>query len=451
MTSAKRRSSIIAPHSNHEHTKGNALMKRMRIAALAALVAVAAGALTGCTSGGASADAKQTISFTGSDNPSTYKPVITAFEKKYPSITVKYTQVPQASFSSTLEQRLGAKDSSIDVYTVDQPTVAELAAQGYLVDLSSLKSKLKPLVPADQYHVNLYKGKLWALPVWTSTQMLFYNKTALEKAGVPLPSSDPTKPLTWEQVASEGAQVQREGDTKSGLVFEQLTYYEMQPLAESAGGGSGITGSNGLGIDVTNPGWTKAMQWFGQTFSSGLSPRVPNLQGQPYFTDGKTAFYVGGPWDVGIFASSNLDWGIAPLPKFQGGSDATPTGSWSWGISPYSKHRAADLEFLEFASLNPAGNLATTQATTIIPSNTAAAAKYLPTLEKLGGDRSSGVANLITYANAHTAVARPTSVGYVQFEQLMDSAFSDISNGAPVSPRLGQAEQSITSAWKALL
>ena len=50
----------------------------------------------------------------------------------------------------------------------------------------------------------------------------------------------------------------------------------------------------------------------------------------------------------------------------------------------------------------------------------------------------------------HTAVARPRSVGYIQFEDIMTKAFADIRNGADPKARLDQATQEITTAWKQL-
>jgi multiple sugar transport system substrate-binding protein len=138
------------------------------------------------------------------------------------------------------------------------------------------------------------------------------------------------------------------------------------------------------------------------------------------------------------------------MPYFEGGSKVTPTGSWSWGINPASKNKAAAKKFLEFASLDPAGNLATTAATTIIPANSVATEQYLPKLEALGGNKTKGLAALITHENTETAKPRPVTVGYIQFEEIMGKAFGDIRNGSPVSERLKQAAQQITDAWKQL-
>ena len=412
--------------------------------------------LAGCsgTSGEAtpSGDASGTVQFLGPEDPATFAPVIDAFEAENPDITVEYTQVPFDQYASTLQQRLSNKDDTIDVFAVDQPNLAQIAAQGFLEDLSALKDQAKAATSSAQYDINIYDDKMYALSVWNSTQMLFYNKDILAAAGIEAPSADPAARWTWEQTADAGRAAQEAG-TESGLLLEQVeAYYQLQPLIESLGGGSGITGDDMLTLDITNEGWTEALTWYGESFASGLSPRgVGGFQTSAVFTDGKVPFFVGGPWDIGAFsANATFNWGVAPQPYFDGGTEVTPTGSWSWGINTASKNKEAAQKFLEFAALDPAGNLATTEATTIIPANSEAAAEYLPQLEALGGENSAGAADLITYEISNTAVARPVTVGYVQFESLINKAFADIRNGADVTERLAQAQTQIEDAWSQL-
>lgn len=427
-----------------------------RTIAWTAGIAVTVLALSGCAGSDAGAngsgDGSGTVQFLGPEDPKVFAPVIAAFEDAHPDITIEYTQVPFDQYASTLQQRLSADDDTIDVYAVDQPNLAQIAAQGFLEDLSDLKDEAKAATSEAQYDINIYDDKMYALSIWNSTQMLFYNKDMLAAAGVEAPSADPSKRWTWEQTADAGRAAQVAG-AESGLLLEQVeAYYQLQPLVESAGGGSGIDGSDMLDLDITNDGWQKALTWYADTFQTGLSPRgVGGFQTSAVFTDQKVAFFVGGPWDVGGFAANaTFDWGIAPHPYFEGGSEVTPTGSWSCGINTASKNKEAARAFLEFAALDPAGSLATTEATTIIPANTEAAAQYLPTLESLGGEKSAGVADLITYEIENTAVPRPVSVGYVQFESLINKAFADIRNGADVAERLQQAQEQIEDAWSQL-
>lgn len=428
-------------------------MKRSRAMVL---TGVAAGALllAGCSASGDSgqAEGSGTVQFLGPEDPATFAPVIDAFEAEHPDITIEYTQVPFDQYSNTLQQRLGAKDDTIDVYAVDQPNLSQLAAQGFLEDLSDLEDEAEAATSDAQYEINRYDGKMWALSVWNSTQLMFYNRDALAAAGIEAPSADPAQRWTWEQTVAAGEQAQAAG-VQYGLLLEQVeAYYQLQPLAESLGGGSGITGDDMLSVDVTNDGWVEAMAWYGDTFESGLSPRgVGGFQTAPVFTDGDLAFFVGGPWDVGRMASdAKFDWGVAPMPYFEGGEVATPTGSWSWGVNTASKNKAAAVEFVKFAALDPAGALATTEATTIIPANSEAASQYLPGLEELGGEHAAGVAELISSEVENTAVPRPVSVGYVQFEAAMNKAFADIRNGSDPAGRLEQATSQIEDAWSKL-
>lgn len=427
-------------------------MKRSSLV-VAATMAASALLLAGCSaSSPTSSTSTGTVNLLGPEDPKTFAPVIAGFEAANPGDTVKYTQVPFDQLSSTLQQRLAAKDTTIDVYTVDQPNIPQLAAQGFLEDLSDLKSKEKAATSDAQYKINLYRGKMWALSVWNSTQLMFYNKDALAKAGITPPTADPAQRWTWEQTEAAARKAQTAG-IKSGLLMEQVeSYYQLQPLMESLGGGSGITGKEMLTPAVETAGWQKAMQWYADSFASGLSPRgVGGFQTSPVFSNGDVAFFVGGPWDVGNFAqNAKFDWGIAPLPYFEGGKQVTPTGSWSWGVNPASTKKDLAKKFLEYAALNPEGNLLTAKNTTIIPSVTAAEKKYLPTLEALGGTHSAGVEKLVSYEVTHTALARPVSVGYVQFESVMDKAFADIRNGADVKSRLAQATQQLKDAWSQL-
>lgn len=329
--------------------------------------------------------------------------------------------------------------------------MAQLAAKGFLVDLGDLDGKLKEVTSSGSYDANHFKGKLWSLPMWNSTQFLFYNKAALKKAGVTPPTADPQQRWTWEQVAAAGRKAQDAG-IKYGLFLEQPeAYYQLQPLMESVGGGSGITGDDMLTPAITTDGWKKALTWYGETFSSGLSPRgIGGFQTGPVFSDGNVAFFVGGPWDIGIFAGSKVDWGVAPMPYFEGGKPYSPTGSWSLGINPASKQQGMARKFIEFATLDPAGNKATTDALTIIPANTQAEAEYLPGLEKLAGERSAGVADLVKYESAKSALPRPVSVGYIQFEEVLGKAFADIRNGADAPQRLEEATAQLNDAWKSI-
>jgi ABC-type glycerol-3-phosphate transport system substrate-binding protein len=418
---------------------------------LRATVAISVSALMalGAFAPAEAAPSSTTISYIGTDQPSQVKPLITAFQKKYPSIKVSYKQVPFDQYDNTISQRIGTKSTTVDVFAVDQPNVAQYAAKGYLSDLSAYKSEAIASLSPAMYSVNLFRGKLWSLSITNSTQMLFYNKDMLDDAGIAYPSISPSKRITWEEIATNSKKIVSSGVADYGFLLEQVeNYYQIQALVESAGGGSGVTGAARLTPDIENAGWLKALNWYQGTFKDGIQPRgVGGFDTGPMFSDGKLAYFVGGPWDVYIFSGNDINWGVAAHPYFQGGKAVTPTGSWSLGVNSASKKQDAAKAFVKFASLDSAGNLAVATGIGSIPANKVAVPKYLVNLDAVAGDKSKGVGKLLTYEVSKTAIPRPSTVGFVQLNDLMNKAFGDIRNGADVATRLNQAKKALKDAW----
>ncbi len=390
-----------------------------------------------------------TISYIGTDQPSQVKPLIDAFQKRYPNIKVTYKQIPFDQYDNTVAQRIGTKTTSVDVFAVDQPNVAQYAAKGYLTDLSRLKTEASRALSPAMYKVNLFRDKLWSLSITNSTQMLFYNKDMLDKAGIAYPSQDPTKRITWEELADNSKKIVDAKVADYGFLLEQVeNYYQIQALVESAGGGSGITGKDMLTPNIQNAGWLKAMRFYQDSFKNGLQPKgVGGFDTGPMFTSGKMAYFLGGPWDIFIFSGSNINWGVAAHPYFAGGKAVTPTGSWSLGVNSASKKKEAAITFVKFASLTEAGNLAVAKGIGSIPAHKTAVPKYLVTLDAVAGAKSAGVSKLLTHEVSKTAVPRPATVGFVQFNDILNKAFGDIRNGSDIATRLKQASASLGEAW----
>jgi len=392
-------------------------------------------------SGGAGAEGAGavTLTFVNAQDPGTFDRVVAGFKKANPNITIKQQVVPFDALNTTLTSRLGSKDPTIDLYDVDEPRLAAFAVRGYLADISDLGQAAQGKIDPKALDVTKYDGKQLAMPRWTSTQVLFYNKSLLQRAGVPLPSSSPTQPMTWEQVAAAGKKAQGAG-AKWGFTFDQVDrYYQLQPLPESLGGGPGLTGDGLLTPDITNAGWVKAMQWYASIFQSGVSPRgVAPEQTPTLFSSGNAAFFAGGPWNAPAFDKAKVSYGVAPYPMFAGGKPASSTGSWATGISPFSKNQDAAKKFLAYMTTDPTGAWETTCPGCNIPVQVDAQQKYLAAM-KSGGTTAGQLAAVVQHELASNAVPRPSTAGYVDFETVMNKAFADIRNGTDPSQRLQQA------------
>ena len=127
-----------------------------------------------------------------------FDPVIAEFEKRNPDILIQKQQVPFDQLAAQIQSRLGSGDSSLDVFGADEPRIPAFAHREFLHDLSPLRADLAAQVDPRSVEAVSAEGKIWALPLWTSTQLLFYNKDLLAKASLPTPSGDPKQRMTWE-------------------------------------------------------------------------------------------------------------------------------------------------------------------------------------------------------------------------------------------------------------
>lgn len=430
--------------------------RTLRSVALAATGAVSIGVITAFGAAGAQAKAATlkppakpvTLNYVGAAySAAALVPVFKAFEKAYPTIKIKYQSVPQPQLTSVIQNRISG--SSIDVFDVDMPRLQAYNERGWLYNLTPVFGNLKGQVDPKSIDATTLGGKLLAMPLQTSEQLLYYNKALLKKAGISDPTSAPGKPLTWQTVAAEGAKAQKSAGAKYGLVFDQLdAYYQLQPLPMSLGGSAGATGKGNLTPDITSKPWVTAMTWYGNLYAKGIAPRGVQASETPtLFANGETAFFVGGPWWAPEFeGAKNLAYGVAAMPYFKGGKVVTPTGAWSLGINKNSKNIAADEIFLKWMGLHDGGFSQYITDLAVPPSNIAGAKKYYKS-KSLTNPNMKGAAKILQFELTHSATTRLKTVGYIEFESIMTTAYDDIINGTPASSALQTASQQLAAAW----
>lgn len=371
--------------------------------------------------------------------------VIDKFHEVHPTINVEWETVPFSDLNSVVESRVSQKNGSIDVYWVDQPRVASLASRGYLEDLTDqFKDRNEKWDDASK-EASSYGGRLWSTPISTSTQILYYNKTLLDKAGIQPPSAKPENRITWEKLTQDAKEVQKKAGVQWGLALGQFDrYYQMQPILMGAGGGTGVTGKDNLTPAVVDKGWEKALTWYRSIFEDKIAPRGEE-EVQDDFLAGNIAYLEQGTWLIDGLADVKFEWGAALSPTFEGKDPVTPTGSWSLGMNPYSKEKAASAIFMDWMSSEdgytknrPLPDLAATES--------GREAYY--SKEIFNTPAGKDAKDIIAYELANTSVTRPNTIGYVEFEEILNRAFADIRNGAEPHSTLETAQKQLENAWK---
>lgn len=135
-----------------------------------------------------------------------------------------------------LARRLAAEDSSTDLMNLDPVFVAEFANAGWLAEVEGdLADSITASVEDDGDYLAgaaetvTWDDKVFAIPLWANTQVLWYRKSLAKAAGL-----DMTKPVTWDQVIDAAAGNQ-------GTVGVQANKYEayvvwINALVQGAGG-----------------------------------------------------------------------------------------------------------------------------------------------------------------------------------------------------------------------
>jgi ABC-type glycerol-3-phosphate transport system substrate-binding protein len=371
------------------------------------------------------------------------QPVVDAFQKTHPDIKVKLEGYPFGQLFEVIETKMKASSTDVDVLNVDIPMVANYSVKGYLQPLDSyFGKKEKDEYIASAVSAATYNGKFMAAPLNSSSVGLYFNIDLFKKYGIDPPSLDPAKRLTWEEVVQVAQKMTHPDEGVWGLAFDQFSQpYQMLPLAQSLGGkGVSPNGLKASGYVNAKP-WIKAAQFYQDLFRKyKVSPLgVPAFLSPELFKSGKVAMLVTGPWHVNNFKSvSSLNWGYAPHPYFAGGKVATPTGSWHIGINKNSLHKKEAAEFVKFLTLHE-GNRIYFEGDGNLPANKVT----LEYAQKLATEQNNKVLSLAIYEAQNTAVARPSTPGYLEWESTMAQAFEDIRNGGDPKQTLDNAAQQI--------
>ena len=404
-----------------------------------------------------------TLNFWGTESASYYGPAIAKYEHLNPGIKVVYHVFPFDDLDTVISTHMETHDGSYAVYEVDEPRTEEFASRGWLVPMNaSTVAQLKKTVPAEQLGEVSWNSSVWSLPLTTSTQLLFYNKALLTQAHVPFPGIKVSQGLTWQQLYAEALKVHK-STGKAGLLFDQVNrIYQLQPLPQGLGGGPGVTGPNGLTANVDNAAWVKSMKWYQTCFTSGVTPKSINAsETESYFASGQAGFFWGGPWNYYPFLSSKAitkdGMGVAPTPHWAGHATVVPTDSWSVGVNPYSPLRAQGMAFAKWLALTPTGTI-TLMEHSGNGSVIGAGAKPAPgnppasllALGKYWELWPSAVANLMKYQIYNQSIHRAHTLGWVQYETVIESAFLSIADGSNVQAVLNNAQSQLTSDFSAV-
>jgi multiple sugar transport system substrate-binding protein len=312
---------------------------RRRISATFAALATAAGVLTAC--GGSSG----TTTLVWYINPDSGGQAAIAKACSTDAYTITTQTLPQDANQQRVQlaRRLEAHDTGIDLMSIDPPYTAELANAGLLAPIpQDEQDKLKQQSFKGATAAATWDNQLVVYPFWSNTQVLWYRKSFVQKAGL-----DMSKPVTWDQIIKAASD-------NGGTVAVQANKYEgyvvwINALVSGAGGNLVADASKGVDADVTisSQAGDDAAKVIADLAHSKAAP--PDLsvsqEGQAGSTFGSTAgaFMVNWTYIWHNYDATQpdvaKDIGFTRYPEtVQGQQSRPPYGGIGIGVSSNSSH-----------------------------------------------------------------------------------------------------------------
>ncbi|MCX3058323.1 ABC transporter substrate-binding protein [Streptomyces beihaiensis] len=242
-----------------------------------------------------------------------------------------------------LVRRLAAHDDAIDVMGLDVTWAPEFAEAGWIREWTGqAKRQAGKGTLAVPLRTATWKGKLYAVPYNTNTQLLWYRKDLV-----------PTPPRTWAEMLDMARRLAREGKPHrveiQGAQYEGLTVW-FNTLVASAGGA--ILDPSATKPSLGAPAVRAAGVMRDLAHSPAADPSLSNQmedQNRLAMESGTAAFELNYPF---VYPSMKANkprlfksFGWAPYPRVDADRPARPTiGGIDLAIGAYSPHPALAFE-----------------------------------------------------------------------------------------------------------
>jgi multiple sugar transport system substrate-binding protein len=356
-------------------------------------------------------------------------------------ISINFLSTSSDQQRVSLVRRLAANDPSIDILAMDVDWTAEFATANWIKPVpASLAAQIRSHDLPGPVKTATWQGKLWAVPLNSNTELLWYRKDLVTQFGGP--------PKTWSQMIQDATKLAKEGKPhyieEQGAQYEGLTVW-FNSMVDSAGGQI-ISGNNKVVIGQPAKIAASVMHQLATSPAADPSLNVTQEgQSDTAFDQGTAAFEINYPF---VWASAKKTgpkvakvMGYASFPGVV--PSITPhvsIGGYNLGISSHSQHPQLAFEAAN-CLIQPAN-----QKTDAIKGGLAPVAASIygdPAFDKAYPFQALIKSQLETYG------LRPQTPAYADVTLAIQKALSPTSSIDPntaVSKLLNEIKQSLSSA-----
>ncbi len=389
------------------------------------------------------------VFFTNPDTTGTMTRLVEQFNERGGDarVTLREGNADTGQRFDQLRTQFQAGQTDIDVILGDIIWTAQLAANGWISDLSNrFTEEMRTDFLPGSVEAITYDSKAYGMPWFTDTGLLYYRSDLLEDAGF----SEP--PATWDELKEMAMEVSESENIENGFVFQGANYEGgvCNGLEFIWGhGGEALDPNDPTRVVIDSPEAVAGLTAERGMVEDGISPQSVATyredESAGAFLNGNAVFLRNWPYVyslVGDEAESELETGqvgVSELPSGDGGPGFGAVGDQPLYISASSENQEAAWEFVRFLAEPEQQKFQAIEGS------------FLPTLNALYDDEeireSVPVVPLAQDALQNTR-PRPVSPYYSDMSLAMSEQFTDCLGG-DVSPE--EAAGNLRSAMEAII
>lgn len=315
--------------------------------------------------------------FSGGVDNTWMSAVVSAFQHKYPNITIKRTSLPWGDVMAALPLKLkSANPPDIVPANNGWQSLGTLVRGGLVLNLDNYakaygwkQSFPQPITSEHEFSPDgtmMGTGSMFGVPVARASVIeVYYNRTLLDKIGAKEPHTLADFQADLAKAKAMGITGISLGNVDQGGVTEPLF-----SLMNSLGSQSAISDfiySHGQ-PDITKTGFPQAVSTFKQWSDKGYLTKdyagVASADAGQSFVDGQGLFRFDYSGSLPLKPGQSKNFGSFVLPRADGGKPvATASSATNFSVAAKSKHADAAAAFLDFAAGAQAAQLAVQNGT----------------------------------------------------------------------------------------
>ncbi|NUT20250.1 MAG: sugar ABC transporter substrate-binding protein [Hamadaea sp.] len=281
----------------------------------------------------------------------TLKQVVTAFQAKYPKVTVNLVNAGTGDKQYTaLQNAISAGSGVPDLAQIEYYALPQFALGKSLVDLSGFgANSLDGTFTPGPWASVKSGGVTYGLPMDSGPMALFYNKEVFDKHGIAVPA-------TWDEYVAAAKKLHA-ADPKAYITSDTGDAGFTTSMIWQAGGKPFQVDGTNVKINLADDGSTKFANLWQQLVTDKLVAPISGWSDAWYkgLGDGTIATLVIGAWmpanlESGVAAAKGK-WRVAPMPQWTAGGAATAeNGGSSLAIPKLGKNNALAYGFMKYAT-----------------------------------------------------------------------------------------------------